>query len=69
MSRSRHGVRSTAAAFVVSLALPLTAVVGTATAASPLVDPVVAFGVSDADSIPLLAGNYHVNAAMAGGLP
>src|SRR4051794_8488634 len=63
---------SVAAALAVSLTLSLTAVVPAAAAApSPpaWVEPVVSYGPSDADSIPLLAGSYYVNAKMAGGLP
>ena len=42
--------------------------VGTADAV-PTVEPVVTYGPSDADSIPLLAGSYYVNSKQAGGLP
>lgn len=69
----RRVVRASAA-FAVLLTLSLTTAVGTAIAAplpsAPLsVEPVVSYGPSDADTIPLLAGSYYINAKMAGGLP
>ncbi|MDQ1710033.1 MAG: Matrixin [Frankiaceae bacterium] len=69
----RHPVRATAA-LAVSLTLSLTTVVGTAgaaplPAAPQVTEPVVVYGPSDADSIPLLSGSYYVNSKMAGGLP
>ena len=50
----------------------LTTTVGTAGASTSLGttnEPVVSFGPSDADGIPLLAGSYYINSRMAGGLP
>jgi hypothetical protein len=61
------------AALAVTIALSLTTVAGTAAAApittTPLVEPVVTYGPSDANSIPLLTGTFMVNPKMAGGLP